>query len=548
MLGLEYLAAGGLVGVGAIVGLVKASYVKAPPDTAYIISGLRKEPKILLGKAGFKLPFFERKDELKVSLIQIDVKTKDSVPTADYINIHVDANVNVKVITREADSKTLAIENISLAAQNFLNKDTLYIADIAKNVLEGNIREIIGMMRLEEMVSDRQKFSKLVMDDAAPDLRAMGLEIVSFNVQTFSDDNDVIDNLGIDNVVKIQKNAAIARAESERDIQVAKAKAAKESNDAQVEADRAIAEQQNQLAIKKAELKKESDIKKAEADAAYKIQEEEQRKTIEATTAEANIVKQEKEVLIKQQEVEVTAQKLEAEVKKKAEAEKFATQQKADAELYQRQRKAEAEKYEEQQTAEAQKAKADADKYVKEQEALGIKAKYEAEAEGIRAKGLAEAEAVRAKALAEAEGIEKKALAMQKMNEAAVLEMYFKTLPDVVKNASEPLSKVDRITMYGDGNSVKLTKDIMQTVTQITDGLKDSTGVDLKAMLSGFAGGTFANSRNLVDVVPVNEKPVEAPVDTVVTEEVSKVDNAEKPKHRIFKSKSKADSETPEQS
>ena len=493
---------GAVVGAGGLIGLLTASYVKAPPDTAYIISGLRKQPKILLGKAGFKVPFFERKDELQVSLIQIDVKTRDAVPTADYINIHVDANVNVKVITKLADGQ-LDISKISLAAQNFLNKNTNYIADIARNVLEGNIREIIGMMKLEEMVSDRQKFSHLVMDDAAPDLKAMGLEIVSFNVQTFSDDNGVIENLGIDNVVRIQKNAAISRAESERDIQVAKARASKEANDAQVASDREIAIQQNQLAIKQAELKKESDIKQAEADAAYKIQQEEQRKTIEATTAEANIVKQQKEVLIKKQETEVMAQTLDAQVKKKAEADKFASQQKADAELYQRQRIAEAQKYEEQQEAEALKAKAEADKYVKEQEAEGIRAKYIAEAEGIRAKGIAEAEAIKAKSIAEAEGIEKKAIAMQKMNEAAVLEMYFKALPEVVKNATEPLSRVDKITMYGDGNSVKLTKDIMQTINQVTDGLKESTGVDLSAILSGFLGGKVANSNPIDDVIPI---------------------------------------------
>jgi len=488
--------AGVAVGVGGLIAIVTASYVKAPPDTAYIISGLRKEPKILLGKAGFKLPFFERKDELQVSLIQIDVKTRDAVPTADYINIHVDANVNVKVITK-LDNGELDINKISLAAQNFLNQNTNYIAGIARNVLEGNIREIIGMMKLEEMVSDRQKFSHLVMDDAAPDLKAMGLEIVSFNVQTFSDDNGVIDNLGIDNVVRIQKNAAISRAESERDIQVAKARAAKDANDAQVASDREIAIQQNQLAIKQAELKKDSDVKKAEADAAYRIQQEEQRKTIEATTAEANIVKQQKEVLIKKQEAEVMAQTLDAQVKKKSEAERFASQQKADAELYQRQRIAEAQKYEEQQKAEAEMSKAEADKYVKEQEAAGIRARYIAEAEGIRSKGLAEAEAIKAKSLAEAEGIEKKAIAMQKMNEAAVLEMYFKALPDVVKNAAEPLSRVDKITMYGEGNSAKLTKDIMQTITQVTAGMKESTGVDLASVLSGFLGAKVATNQEV---------------------------------------------------
>ena len=177
-------------------------------------------------------------------------------------------------------------------------------------------------------------------------------------------------------------------------------------------------------------------------------------------------------------------QALDAQIKKKAEADKFAKQQEADAQLYERQREAEARQFETEKEAEAMKAKAEAEKYAMEQEA-----------EGIRTKGLAEAEAIRAKAIAEAEGIEKKAEAMTKMGEAAVLEMYFKALPEVVKNAATPLTNVDRITMYGDGNSAKLMKDIMGTVTQVTDGLKESTGVDLTAVLSGFLGGKVASSK-----------------------------------------------------
>lgn len=68
-------------------------------------------------------------------------------------------------------------------------------------------------MKLEEMVSDRQKFANLVKENAEPDLAAMGLDIISFNVQNFVDGNEVIENLGIDNIVKIKKAAAIARAE-----------------------------------------------------------------------------------------------------------------------------------------------------------------------------------------------------------------------------------------------------------------------------------------------------------------------------------------------
>ena len=467
--------------VALILLIFLTGYVKASPDTAIIISGLRRNPKVLIGKAGIKIPFLERKDELNLQLIPIDVKTSNAVPTADYININVDATVNVKISDNE--------ERLKLAAQNFLNKNSEYIGRVAREVLEGNVREIVGKMALEEMVSDRQKFAMLVKENAEPDLAAMGLDIISFNVQNFVDGNGVIENLGVDNIVKIQKNAAISRAESEKEIAKAQANAKREANEAEVNAESEIAMKQNELAIKKAELKKESDIKKAEADAAYKIQEEEQRKTVEITTANENIAKQEKEILLKQKEAEVMEQALDAQIKKKAEAEKFAKQQEADAQLYERMREAEARKFETEKEAEAMKAQAEAQKFTMEQEA-----------EGIRTKGLAEAEAIRAKAVAEAEGIEKKAEAMAKMGEAAVLEMYFKALPEVVKNAAMPLEKVDRITMYGDGNNTKLMKDIMNTVNQVTDGLKESTGVDLSAVLSGFLAGKAVGDKEPVNV------------------------------------------------
>lgn len=353
---------GGAIVIILLLLIVTIGYVKAPPDTAYIISGLRK--KIIVGKASIKIPFLECLDKLSLKLIPIDVKTSSMVPTADYINIQVDAAVNVKV---GSDSNKL-----ELAAQNFLNQNSDYMARVAREVLEGNMREIVGRMRLEEMVSDRQKFAELVKENAMPDLAAMGLNIVSFNVQNFTDANGVIDDLGIDNISQIKKKAAIAKAEADR-----------QANDARVAAEREIAIKNNDLSIQKAELKKVADVKQATADAAYEIEKENQRKTIEVTSADANIAKQEREVLLKSKEAEVKEKALEAEVKKQAEAEKFAVQQKADAELYTRQKEAEAKKFEIQQEAEAQRAKADADRYSREREAQGIQLVGEAEAEAF---------------------------------------------------------------------------------------------------------------------------------------------------------------------
>ena len=431
------------ISIGLIVGIVCViiilllgitGYVKASTDEAFIITGLHKEPRYLIGRAGIKIPFLEKKDVLKLQLIPIDVKTSSSVPTADYINIMVDATVNVQIGHEP--------EYLKLAAKNFLNKDPEYIATVAREVLEGNVREIVGKMHLEEMVSDRQKFATLVKENADPDLAAMGLIITSFNVQNFMDDQHVIENLGVDNVVRIQKAAAISRAESERDIKVAQAQADKEANDAQVNSQTEIAKRQNELAIKQAELKIESDTKKAKADAAYKIQDEEQRKTIEVTRTNADIARQEREVELKAREAEVQEQALNAEIRKKADAEKYRRQQEAEAALVERQKEAEAKKFEAERAAEARKAEADAMMYAKQKEA-----------EGIAAVGRAEAEAIQAKGMAEAQAMEKKAEAYAKYNNAAITEMIIKQLPDIARAISEPISAIDKVTIIDSGNS-----------------------------------------------------------------------------------------------
>ncbi|WP_455536175.1 SPFH domain-containing protein [Roseburia inulinivorans] len=453
-----------IVVIAIIVIFLAVGYVKAPPDMAFIISGIKKKSKIVIGKAAIRIPFFERLDKLNLRLIPIDVKTSNAVPTADYININVDATVNVKISNEP--------EKLRLAAENFLNKNTEYIAGVAREVLEGNVREIVGKMKLEEMVSDRQKFATLVKENAEPDLAAMGLDIISFNVQNFVDGNEVIENLGIDNIVKIKKAAAIARAESERDIKVAQAAADKESNDAAVAAQTEIAKKQNELAIKRSELQQEADTKKAMADAAYEIQKEEQRKTIEVTTANADIAKQEREIELKQKEVAVKEQALEAEVKKQAEADKYAAQQKADAALYQRQKEAEAKQFEAQRQAEARKAQAEADRFAKEQEA-----------EGIRAVGEAEAAAIQAKGVAEAEAMEKKAEAYAKYNKAAVAEMMIKVLPDVAAKIAEPLGQIDKITIIGgDGGSNgvdQVAGNVPAVMAKLFESMKEATGIDL---------------------------------------------------------------------
>jgi len=456
------------------------SYVKAPPDRAFIISGLKKEPKILIGRAGLKIPFFERLDKLYLGQMSVDIKTEQSVPTNDFINVNVDAVAKVRIQQTQ--------EGIQLAAKNFLNKSSLQITDDLQDSLQGNMREIIGTLSLKEINTDRDSFSDQVMEKASKDMAKLGIEIISCNIQNVTDENGLIADLGMDNTAKIKKDAAIAKAQAERDIKVAEAEADQVSNDARVAADTVIAQRNNQLAIKQAELKKESDIKRAEADAAYKIQAQEQERSIQTATVNAQIARAEREAELKQKEVEVKQQELAAEIEKKADADKYAAQRIAEADLIKRQKNAEAAKFEQEKQAEARKAQAEADKFAAEQEAAGIKAKYDAEAAGVSAKGKAEAEAIRAKGLAEAEAMEKKAEAYQKYNKVAMTEMVINVLPQLAGEIAKPLGQIDKITIIGGGsdggNGVSTVADNVPIVmSKLFESVRETTGVDLKEVM-----------------------------------------------------------------
>lgn len=470
--------------VFVVIAIALSGYVKAPPDTAYIISGFKKEPRILIGRAGIKIPFLERKDNLVMKQISVDIKTGGFVPTLDFIGVDIDAVAKIRV---KADE-----EGMALAMKNFLNMSEDEICDALTDSLQGNMREIIGTVKLKELCTDRKKFGDETQEKAQKDMNALGIEIISCNIQRIEDEKGLILALGQDNMSQIQKDASIAKAQADRDVAIAEAESAKAANEARVSSDMAIAARQNELAIRQAELKKESDVKKAEADAAYKIQEQEQRKSIEVATVAADIAKTEQAAQLKEREVEVTKKTLDAQVRAKADADRYAAEQKAEADLFKRQKEAEAKLFEEQQAAEAAKARASAKLFEEQQAAAATLAKAEAEAKGTAAVGKAEAEAIQAKALAEAEGIDKKAEAMKKYGEAAIVEMLVNVLPDIAKNVAEPLTKVDKITMYGDGNTAKLIQDIINGTTQVTEGMTAGLGIDLKSLLAGFLGGKAA--------------------------------------------------------
>lgn len=484
----------------------KVMYKKAPPNTAMVITGPRG-CKTAIGKGCFVIPIIQRVDTMSLKNIQSDFTSRDEIPTKDAINILVDAVANVSI---SKDPELLKI-----ASSKFLGYKPEDIREIITPVLEGNIREIISQTTLKELIQgDKKVFAERIIENVAPNLRDMGLELTTFNIQNFKDKNGVIENLGLENTEQIRKDAMISKASAQKEIAVAQAEADRAANEARVTADTEIAKKNNELAIQKAELKKSADIKKAEADAAYKIQEEEQRKTIEITTADANLAKQEKEIELKEREVAIKERTLEATVKKEAEARKYAEQQRADAELYTTQKQSEAELFERAKRAEAEQIEAERRAEATKAAAEAQKVAMENEAAGIKAKGKAEAEAIKAKGLAEAEGILKKAEAMAKLNDAGkmnlqleTLKVYFEQLPAIAEAAGKAYTNVDKIYMYG-GESSKLQEDIIKNVTQVSEGLSQSMGIDLKSLLAGVLGGKLLGENKEMSV-PIESHDME---------------------------------------
>lgn len=492
----------------AVVFVGKVMYKKAPPNVAMVITGLHGN-RVAIGKGCFVIPIIQRVDYMSLENIQSDFTSRDEIPTKDAINILVDAVANVSISQNP--------DRLKVAASKFLGYRPSQIREIITPVFEGNIREIISQTTLKELIQgDKKVFAERIIENVTPNLNDMGLELTTFNIQNFKDKNGVIENLGLENTVQISKDAAISKAKAEKEIAVAKAEAAKVANDAKVAADTEIAKKNNELEIRRAELKKAADIKKAEADAAYQIQQEEQRRTIEITTANANLARQEKEIELKEREVAIKERALEATVKKEAEARKYAAQQDADAKLYETQKESEAELFERAKKAEAEQIEAERRAEATKAESEARKIAMENEAAGIRAKGEAEAAAVQAKALAEAEGILKKAEAMKQYGEAAQMDMQlkaittlFEQMPAIAEAAGKAYTNVDKIYMYG-GESSKLQEDIIKNITQVSEGLSQSMGIDLKGLLSGVLGAKLVGGKGdtIVNVEPTVDETI----------------------------------------
>ena len=481
--------------------LIKSCWKVAGTNEVLIVSGMGKV-KTRSGGGIFVIPLVQKTQKMTLENIQVDFTSRNEIPTKDAIHVLVDAVANMAISTDPERQK--------IAASKFAGYSIQQIRDIVIPVLEGNIREIISQTMFEDLIrGDKKVFAERIQENVTPNLADLGIDLTTFNIQNFSDKNGVIRDLGIENIEKIKKEASIAAAKAKAEVSVAQAQADKDAKDAKVAAATEIAEKQNQFAIRKAELQKQADTEQAKADAAKQIEAENQRREQEIATANATLARQEKEIELQERAVAIKEKALEAEIKKTAEAKKYAEQQEADAKLYatqkaaeadlfERQRQAEAAKIEAEKKAEADLALANAEAAAKKALAEAVKAQGEAEAAAEKAKGIAEADAIKAKLQAEADGLREKAEAMKLYGDAAMADMqmqaiklYFEQLPAIAKAVGEGYQGVDKIVMLGN-DSGQLAGNIMSTTTQISEGLSESIGVDLKSLMAGFLGGKIA--------------------------------------------------------
>jgi flotillin len=466
-----------------LIAIFVTRYRTVGPDEALIVTGSYlgsknvhvdesgNKIKIVRGGGTFVLPIFQQAEPLSLLSIKLDVQTPE-VYTEQGVPVMADGVAIIKVGS--------SISEIATAAEQFLGKTRQDMENEAREVLEGHLRSILGSMTVEEIYKNRDKFSQEVQRVASHDLAKMGLVIVSFTIKDVRDKNGYLDALGKPRIAQVKRDADIATAEAEKETRIKRAEADKEARKAELERMTEIAEAEKINQLKLAEFRREQDIAKARADQAYHLEEAKAKQEVMEQQMQIKIIERQKLIELEEKEILRRERQYDSEVKKKADAERYAIEQAAAAEKTKLMAEAEAQKY----RIEAM-AKAEAER---------IRLDGLAKAEAEKAKGEAEAEIIRLKGLAEAEAKQKIAEAFERYGQAAILDMLLKMLPEYAKQVASPLSNIDKITIVDTGSSGangganRITGYATNLMASLQETLKASTGIDVKELLENFSG------------------------------------------------------------
>ncbi len=501
---------GALIAIGivvfvllAIILVYIAKYKTVGPDEALIVTGSYlgsknvhtddsgNRIKIIRGGGTFVLPVFQQAEPLSLLSSKLEVTTPE-VYTEQGVPVMADGTAIIKIGG--------SISEIATAAEQFLGKSKQDRENEAKEVLEGHLRSILGSMTVEEIYKNRDLFSQEVQRVASEDLSKMGLVIVSFTIKDVRDNNGYLDSLGKPRIAQVRRDADIATVEAEKETRIKNAEASKEAQKAELERATEIAEAEKENQLKVAEYRLEQDRAKAQADQAYELQTARSKQEVMEQEMQVKIIERQKQIELEEKEILRRERQYDSEVKKKADADRYAIEQQAAADKARQLAEADAEKYriEAKAAAEAEKVRLDG----------------QANADSKRAQGESEADIIRLKGLAEAEAKRKIAEAFEHYGEAAMLDMVIRMIPEYAKQVAEPLSNIDKITVVdtggGEGGGAnKVTSYATDLMATLQESLKATSGIDVKEMLENYSGKH--NIRPSIDALTDEVKATKQP-------------------------------------
>lgn len=476
--GLSAIAIGGILIVVFFLLIVWASrYTKVGPNEVLIVSGRQHRVTSLDGHAsirGFRvvkgggtfiIPVVEKADILSLELLTIDVQTPE-VYTSKGVPVKVDGVAQIKV---KGDDVSIAT-----AAEQFLSKGTDDIKNIAMQTLEGHLRAILGTMTVEEIYQNRDAFASKVQEVAAGDMANMGLTIVSFTIRDIRDTQGYLDALGKPRIAQVKRDAQIAQAEADRDAMIKSSQATQAGQEAKFIADSKIAEAKRDYEMNLADFNASVNQKKAQSELAYDLQKFKTNQLVKAEEVQVTIIEKQKQIELQQQEILRKQRELEANVQKPADAERYKLETLATARKFQLETEAAG-------AAAATKATGFAQAEV-------VKATGNAEADANKARGLAEASVIEAQGIATAEAMRKKAESFKEYNQAAIIELIVRALPEIAGQISAPLAKTEKMIIINGGSgpgggASKLTSDVTTILSQLPPVLEALTGVKLEKLM-----------------------------------------------------------------
>ncbi|MBV9887545.1 MAG: flotillin family protein [Acidobacteria bacterium] len=438
-----------------IMAVLAKLFRKAGPHEALIIYGLRGT-RIVKGGGTIIYPMIEQCRELSLELMSFDVAPQQSLYTKQGVAVTIEAVAQIKV---KSDP-----ESIRTASEQFLTKRPEQREGLIRLVMEGHLRGIIGQLTVEQIVKEPEMVADRMRSTCADDMNKMGLEVISFTLKEVRDKNEYITNMGRPDIARIKRDAEVAAAEADRDIAIKRAESQRAAAVAKAQADQERVAAETASLTKQAEAERDLDIKKAEylestkraqaqADKAYEIETNVQQQAVIQEAVRVQQVEREAQVKVQEAEIARRERELIATVLKQAEIERQRIETLAEAE---RQR------------------------LIKE---------AEGRASATRTQGEAEAEIIFKKGEAEAKAMNIKAEAFQEYNQAAVVDKLITGLPEVVRALSEPLSKVDKVTIVSTGNgdaagAYKLTGDVTKIAAQVPALFEALSGMQMSDLLS----------------------------------------------------------------